>query len=145
MPCLHSTREYFYSVYTNKRICRHCWTDEAYDPEAQEPMTQMTATALAPATDLIDNMIVAMARVSEESVKVEEAIAEFVAAHEQAQAKGIGVVVCRNRDGSTTSTPNVFVKPGTIIFMDEPGDWSQSLRETGYRFPVEEISEAEAA
>jgi len=26
--CNHPTRDYFYSVYTNTRICRHCWTEE---------------------------------------------------------------------------------------------------------------------
>jgi hypothetical protein len=31
--CAHNKNQYFYSVYTNKRICKHCWTEEQEQEE----------------------------------------------------------------------------------------------------------------
>lgn len=68
----------------------------------------------------VEDILRSMAALAEASVKVAETFQEFVAAHKEASAKGIGVVVVRKADGSTTSTANVFVPRGTAIFMDEP-------------------------
>jgi hypothetical protein len=70
--------------------------------------------------EALEDVLRAMAKIAKESVQAMEAMGEFIAAHKDAKAKGIGVVVVRQADGSTTSTPNVFVAPGTAIFMDEP-------------------------
>lgn len=47
-------------------------------------------------------------------------IDEFIQAHQEACDRGIGVVVVRKADGSITSTPNVFLKPGQVVFMEDP-------------------------
>jgi hypothetical protein len=74
-----------------------------------------------PEAEALEDTIRAMAALATASVKATETFHEFVLAHKEAQQKGIGVVVVRRPDGSTTSTPNVFVPVGTAIFMDEPG------------------------
>jgi hypothetical protein len=76
-----------------------------------------------PALTTLEDVLRAMAKVAEESVKAAEAMTEFIEAHAAAREKGIGVVVVRQADGSTTSTPNVFVPAGTAIFMEEP-NWT---------------------
>lgn len=141
MACPHPKRDYFYSVYTNKRICRHCWVDE--DPTVEEPMTLQTTTTLTAGTptpeEVFDNVIDALVRLNEAAQRNLEILAEFNVTWDEARDRGIGVLVVRKRDGSITSTANMFVPAGTAIFMDEPGDWSQTLRQEGYRFeePIE--------
>lgn len=76
-------------------------------------------TAPKPNTALEDTLR-SMAALAEASVRATETFDEFIAAHKDARSRGIGVVVVRRADGSTTSTANVFVPAGTAIFMDEP-------------------------
>lgn len=69
----------------------------------------------------LESLARAMAKFAEAAVKSAEAMKEFNEAYAAAEERGIGVVVARNPDGSTTSTPNVFIPAGTAVFMDLPG------------------------
>lgn len=60
--CSHSKRrDYFYSVYTNRRICRHCWT------EAEEE--QMAANQQA--EEALGSLLRTMAKAVEDNAEVE--------------------------------------------------------------------------
>lgn len=69
----------------------------------------------------LESLARAMAKFAEAAVKSAEAMKEFNEAYAAAEERGIGVIVVRHPDGSTTSTPNVFIPAGTAVFSELPG------------------------
>lgn len=102
----------------------------------------------------LESLARAMAKFAEATFTAAEAMREFNEAYEAAQERGIGVVIVRNADGSTTSTPNVFIPAGTAVFMDCPGltlpdpiptDWSLQCPTNSSESPLETSSPLKAA
>jgi hypothetical protein len=72
----------------------------------------------------LDGLIAAAKAMAEHAQTAAAALQEFAEAHAAAQANGVGVLVTRRPDGTITSTPNVYLAPGTVIYADGPGPWT---------------------
>lgn len=71
-----------------------------------------------PAMDAIISAALAMAKAGAGAAK---ALEEFTDAHSAARRNGVGVLVVRRPDGTITSTPNVYLAPGVVLYTDDPG------------------------
>jgi hypothetical protein len=104
-------------------------------PERARVTPPQFPPGLAPGLDALISAAKAMA---DAGAQTQAALEEFVDAHKAAQRNGVGVLVVRRPDGTVTSTPNVYLSPGTVLYVDEPGaPWLQPAPFMDARAPFE--------
>jgi hypothetical protein len=70
----------------------------------------------------LDALIAAARAMADSGAGAQAALEEFTDAHAAARSNGVGVLVVRRPDGTVESTPNVYLAPGTVLYMDDPGN-----------------------
>ncbi|QAY16190.1 hypothetical protein SEA_SONALI_78 [Arthrobacter phage Sonali] len=93
-------------------------------PVLRQPEAAASLDALVNMTRAIGDAARAM---QEATATLHDQIDEFIQAHQDSCDRGIGVLVVRKADGTITSTPNVFLKPGQVVFTEDPETYFAGL------------------
>lgn len=79
----------------------------------------------APLNAPLTALIAAARAMAENAETAADALQDFVDAHKAAGQNGVGVLITRAPGGVISSTPNVYLAPGVVLYTDDPGaPWS---------------------